>query len=345
MLALAERFVARGLNCDLVIAITEGQLLESVPPGVRLIKFGKRKPLHATFALAKYLRRNRPDVMLTTVFAATIAGLLGSALSFTGTRTVICSASVVDMEMRTRKWWKTLSNKIVARLLYRRAAAAIAVSQGVRTSLLQHKLVSPEQIHVVPNPLPPIATSMKDTLELADKPTLLACGRLEHVKDHATLLRAFARLRKRMDVRLVILGEGSLRGKLEDQASALGIGSEVAFPGFDPDPYRYMRAASVFVHTARYEGFGVVLIEALACGCPVIATDGPGGVRDVLEDGKYGALVPVGDDVMLADTIEAVLTRKLTFPDAEHHLRKFDIETVTDAYVSILLDADCMKQT
>jgi glycosyltransferase involved in cell wall biosynthesis len=336
MLALAESFISHNLDCDIVIAISEGEFIDSIPYGVRLVKLNKRKTTAAIFALARYLRRERPAVLLSTVFTANVTALLAGIISFSGIRLVTCEASPTDWDVLASSWWRTLSNKLVTRILYRHADATIAVSNGVRDSLLRDRLVTPSRIHVIPNPVPamvPPAVRVRNSTI----PTVLSCGRLEPQKDHATLLRAFGLLRKRMDARLLVLGAGSLRESLEELARNLGVASDVFFAGFDPSPYVYMRDAAVFVHTARYEGFGVVLLEALACGCPVIATDCPGGIRDVLANGRYGALIPVGDDAALAEAMESVLTGKLTFPDPKEHLKKFELGTIADAYITLLL--------
>lgn len=337
MLALAEKFVSRGVDCDIVIAITKGQFLTSVPKGVRLIKLGKHKPISATFALAHYLRHERPSVLLSTVFNANIAALLAAVVSFTRIRVVTCEASPIDWDVKGQTWWDTLANKVSARVLYGRANASIAVSAGVRLALLHRRLMRPENVHVIPNPVPSLHFPHEGRRYTMEKPLVLACGRLEFQKDHATLLRGFALLRRQFDARLMILGEGSLQGALEELANELGIEKDVVFAGFDPDPCRVMRTASIFVHTARYEGFGVVLLEALASGCPVVATDCPGGIREVLADGKFGALVPVGDDQLLAKTMGLILTGELIFPDPKEHFQKFDLDSVVDAYLKVLI--------
>lgn len=336
MLALAGSFVARDLDCDIVIAISEGELLDSIPHGVRLVELHKRKTTAATFALARYLRRERPTALLSTVFTANITALLAGIISFSGIRLVTCEASPTDWDVIASSWWRTLLNKLVAHILYRYADATIAVSNGVRDSLLRERLVSPNRVHVVPNPVPAGAPS-KRSRRNSTIPMVLSCGRLEPQKDHATLLRAFGQLRRRMNAHLSILGAGALRESLEELARSLGIASDVFFAGFVPTPYDYMRDAAVFVHTARYEGFGVVLLEALACGCPVITTDCPGGIRDVIADGRYGALIPVGDDTALAEAMEAVLRGRLTFPDPTEHLQKFQLDVIADAYITLLL--------
>lgn len=337
MLSLAEQFVARGAHCDLVIAITKGQLLDYVPDGVRLIKLNKHKTIHALFALIQYLRCERPTAMLATVFTANICALLAGSLSFTRTKIVICEAAPTGFYMRGERIWKTIANKIAARILYRRADEIIAVSKGVRSSLLEENLAEASRIHVVYNPILELSQPTKPLRRTLDRPIIVACGRLEPAKDYPTLLRAFARLRQTHDAKLVILGEGSLHHALNVLAIELGVEKDVTLVGFVHDPRQYMKKATVFAHSASHEGFGLVLLEALAAGCPIVATDCPGGVREVLADGKFGTLVPVGDDQKLAKAIKEILTKRVKFPDATEYLKRFNIERIAASYISILL--------
>jgi glycosyltransferase involved in cell wall biosynthesis len=337
MLTLAESFVKRGLECDIVIAISQGELLGSVPEGVRLVELRKKKTIRALFTLVAYLKNERPTALLSTVFTANITALMANIMSRTGTRLVTCEASPTDIDMIAPTKLQTFLNRLAARILYRYADATIAVSGGVRDGLLGHNLIGSDRIHVIPNPAPSLQFGPGARGSVALSRTVLACGRLEPQKDHATLLRAFSKLKDITDLRLVILGDGSLRASLEELARQLGIAERVHFAGFDPNPYEQMRAASVFVHTARYEGFGVVLLEALACGCPIIAMDGPGGVREVLAGGKYGALLTVGDEISLANTIRAVLNDEMRFADPADHLQQFALNRVSEAYLALLL--------
>ena len=136
--------------------------------------------------------------------------------------------------------------------------------------------------------------------EQKEIPVFLAAGRLEHQKDFETLLKAFAMIRQQQPARLIILGEGSLRNKLEQYISVLGINRDVSMPGFTVNPYSYMKHADTFVLSSVYEGLPTVLIEAMACGCAVVATDCPEGPSEILENGIYGMLVPVGNAAALA---------------------------------------------
>ena len=167
-------------------------------------------------------------------------------------------------------------------------------------------------------------------------PVILGVGRLTEQKDFSTLLRAFACVRAKREARLVILGEGRLREDLEDLASKLGIQADVDMPGFVANPLQYMARASVFVLSSEYEGLPGVLIQALACGCPVVSTNCPGGSAEILANGKYGALVDVGD----ADSMAQAVLAELDNPTASEILLRraedFSVERAADNYLAVL---------
>ncbi|MBE1160434.1 glycosyltransferase [Dyella acidiphila] len=335
-LMLAGQFASMGYKCDMVIAIRKGKLLSSVPSNVRLIVLDKQKTLDSFFALAAYLRREKPDVLMATVFSGNIAACLAYLLSGCSTRLVLGECSLPDYDAIGASPTQTLLNKLSARLLYRCAAASIAISTGVKQSLIREKLISPERIHVIPypvdNPYQPHDPQLDGKI-----PELIACGRLVPQKDHATLIKAFAQVRKSCPAKLTILGEGPLLPSLQALVKEHGVEDSVTFAGFVYPPEEQMRRASIFVHTAIYEGFGVVLLEALASGCNVVATDCPGGVRDILGDSQYGALVPVGDVAAISEAVISVLNGTRSFPSPEAHLRSFSLEHIADRYLPVLL--------
>lgn len=339
MLALAEEFFARGVRCDVIIAMNKGQLLDSVPAGVRLINLHKRKPHKAIFALARYLRREQPDTLLSTIFQANVAALIAGTILTRDARVVIREAAREDILIGGGSKLNTWLDGRAAALLYTRAAAVIAVSQNVRTSILRLRGVSASRVTVIRNPVVASDGARRRDPGGAQRISLLACGRLEPVKDHASLLRAFALVRSRFSAKLTIMGEGPLLDELHEQARLLGIVDDVTFAGFVRNPQQYMRDATVFVHTSRHEGLPNVLLEALAAGCPIVATDCPGGVREVLADGTYGTLVPVGDHAKIANAIEQVLTGRVQFPNAGNYLQQFAIKRVVQQYLSILFPA------
>jgi glycosyltransferase involved in cell wall biosynthesis len=335
MLALAGQLVARGVRCDLLVARDEGRLRGQVPAGVQTVVLGRSKPIKAIPSLTAYLRRERPDALLSTIFSANIAALVAGQLAHTR-RIVIREANHVTIDTEASSRFSTWLNRLAARFLYRRADAVIAVAQNVRRSLLQSGYVDASRVSVIVNPATFSGTrARRGTIGTGAK-TILACGRLEPQKDYPTLLSAFAKLRHRLEVKLVILGEGSLEGELRAMTARLGVQNHVTFAGFDPDASKRMQEADAFVHTATFEGMSNVILEALSVGCPIVATDSVGGVAEVLDNGRYGTLVPVGDAKAVADALQQVLTGAIVFPDAREHLKKFDSGRVAEAYLSVL---------
>jgi glycosyltransferase involved in cell wall biosynthesis len=198
-------------------------------------------------------------------------------------------------------------------------------------------------IQVIYNPIvtPDLQAKAKAPLEhpwfrSGEPPVILAAGRLTAQKDYSMLIRAFARVRQVRPARLMILGEGEDRPILEELARQLGVEQDVSLPGFVMNPYPYMAHAALFVLSSRWEGLPTVLVEALYCGAPLIATDCPSGPREILRDGQYGQLVPVGDDIFLARAIETTLDSSTPhFSRESWHL--FELESVVHQYVSTLL--------
>jgi len=202
------------------------------------------------------------------------------------------------------------------RFWYPRADAVVCPSEGLGLELHEMAGVPRERLHVIPNPI--VTSRLFDLAEqpLEDPwfsgdgpPVLLAAGSLEPRKDFATLLRAFARLRRERPARLVILGEGRERGRLEALATELGVSDDVRLPGFEPNPYRWMSRADAFALTSLREGSGAVLVEALACGTPAASTDCPVGPAEILQEGRVGPLAPVGDDAAVAANLAELLDR------------------------------------
>jgi glycosyltransferase involved in cell wall biosynthesis len=196
------------------------------------------------------------------------------------------------------------------RALYPRADAVVALSAGVGGELERtiHGLAG--RVFVIPNAgmdgdePPPLGDVARAA---GEAPVLVACGRLVPQKAYPVLLRALATVRERVPARLRILGEGPLRDELGALAEVLGVADAVTFEGFRPDPSAYMAAADVFVLSSEYEGFGNVIVEAMAAGAPVVATDCPYGPGEILEGGRHGVLVPPGDPEALAGALLRVL--------------------------------------
>jgi glycosyltransferase involved in cell wall biosynthesis len=213
----------------------------------------------------------------------------------------------------------------------------------VAGSLLQLSPIPTQKVRVIYNPVvsPELYEKADAPVEHPwfqphQPPVVLAAGRLVALKGYDTLLRAFARVRQETPARLVILGEGPERPNLERLASELGVAADVDMPGFDPNPFRYMKRAGVFVLSSRYEGLPNVLIQALACGCPVVSTDCPSGPSEILDGGRYGVLVPVDDvEAMAGAIVRALLGQVAPAPSA--WLEQFRVEVVAEQYLRVML--------
>ncbi len=299
---------------DLLGIRNHGPYLDAVPGNVRRITLPAAHRNTVLPGLIRYLRRERPAALLTASHrlnrAAVIARVVaGVPLHLTLRMGMSLSGLAVEQgPRRSARLFRSM------RRWYPRADAVVAPSAGVADDLERLAGVGAERLHVIPNPIvnarfEALAAEVLDDPWLAPgaPPVLLGAGALEPRKDFATLVRAFARLRRERACRLIILGEGRERPRLEALAAELGIAEDLRLPGHVANPYPWMARAAVFALTSRREGSGAVLVEALACGTPVVATDCPSGPAETLQQGRIGPLVPVADDAALASALSCLL--------------------------------------
>lgn len=337
----------RGLGCeiDFVLARAGGALMAEVPDGCRIVDLEVVRMRSIVPGLRRYLGCERPDGLIANMWPLTVLSCL--ALRSCSSRPPLVVAEHTDLRMaraigrRQRPFLR-----LAGRWLYRPASAVVAVSAGVRDSLHEAAGLPQEWTRVIHNPLrQPSASGF--TAEDADlarwwsegSPRLLTVGALAPAKAHDVLLRALAGLREHPDARLVILGEGPLRAETEELVSRLGLGERVRLPGFRPDPFPFMRAADLLVLSSAWEGFGLVLIEALACGTPVVSTDCPSGPAEALDHGRFGTLAPPNDPPALAQAIKTALRAPWDAKDLESRARQFAPEEVARQYLDALFPA------
>jgi glycosyltransferase involved in cell wall biosynthesis len=226
--------------------------------------------------------------------------------------------------------------------IYQHAPCVLTVSQALADELTHMYGVPDRRIQTIYNPvlteaLPRLANEplTHPFFEPGQPPVILSAGRLTVSKDFPTLIRAFSLVRQHRPARLVILGEGEQRPTLESLIAGLGIGADIDLRGFENNPFNYMRQASVFCLSSMYEGFGNVLVKALACGCPVVSTDCPVGPAEILANGAYGDLTPVGDSTALADALLGVLDGRGKVAPPEW-LDQFQTDTSVEAYLDLM---------
>ena len=233
------------------------------------------------------------------------------------TRIVVSVHSTLSIEVRQAKSWRGKILPWFINRSYPYADAIVAVSTGVAEDLSRITAINYKKIRIIYNPVvtPQLLEKQLQAIshpwfQKNQPPVLLAVGRLTEQKDLVTLINAFAVIRKQKTCRLLILGEGALRAELEALIAKLKLAQDVLMPGFVDNPYAYMKQADVFVLSSAWEGLVTVLIEAMACGTPVVSTDCPSGSREILADGKFGQLVPVGDFKALAEAVFQTLEQQ-----------------------------------
>lgn len=346
MLNLARGLTERGQRVDLVLAQAEGPFLNQIPAGVRLVDLRASRVLASFPALVKYLLREQPTAMLAAQTHCNLVALLARRMALPGMRLIISEHGHVTSALQSSRRFAERFYPFLMRMFYHLADRIVAVSYGAAADLAKRAGLQPEKITVIYNP---VVTPDMDVLMCTplvhpwfaanQPPVILAVGRLDSTKDYPTLLHAYAILRSRRLVRLVILGEGLQRHELQSMVAKLHIAADVYMPGFADNPFAYMARCAVFVLSSRWEGFGNVLVEAMACGAQVVSTDCPSGPAEILENGRYGRLVPVGDPYVLAAAIETALDNPIPVEQVHARAFTFSIPAAVEKYFQLLIVA------
>lgn len=316
ILNLAHALVDEGVGVDIVVLREEGEFLDEARaiPGVRLVVLGAARSTTSAFALARYLRREAPFAIVPALYTLTLSCIVAARLSGYRGRVVSTIHNTIGTAEAAAPSVASRAMLAAMRMLLPWSDAVVAVSRGVAEDLPRSLGIAPDRVHVIYNPVVSPALFEAATqppahpwLAARGLPVIVGIGRLVPQKDFPTLLRAFRLLRDEFPCRLVILGEGPDRLALTELARELGIADDLDLPGFVANPYSVLANASAFVLSSRWEGLPTVLIEALALGVPLVATDCPSGPREILDHGRLGRLTPVGDPQALALAIKAQL--------------------------------------
>ena len=348
MLRLANGLTARGYDVDLVVLNTEGDFEREIDPRVRIVPLEASRLAFCIPSLARYLQQIQPVSMIATEPASNVCLAIAGRLSGTSTRIILREGLFPSAALREDADRSTRLALRAARHVYPLADAIVPIASELRDDLAILIRMPPEALRLIAvNPVvtPELLAAAQEKpahpwFEDGGPPVVLGVGRLESQKDFETLIRAFARVRNRRVCRLVILGEGLERRRLEVLVHRLGLTSDVSLPGFDPSPFAAMARCGTFVLSSRYEGLPNALIEALACGAPVVSTACPSGPRDILENGRLAPLVPVGDVAAMADAIDAVLDAPPSRRRQQEIGNRYTVERSVDLYLPVLLGHD-----
>ncbi|MBF0460822.1 MAG: glycosyltransferase [Magnetococcales bacterium] len=308
-LRLAEAMAAQGHPVLLLLDRREGELLDRLPPELPLEILGARRTVTALPKLARWLRHRRPAILLSAISHNNIIAIAAARLAGVATRVIVSEHTVLSCHSSMEFSWQHRLMPWLARWFYPLADAVVAVSNSVATDLVHLRVLPRPAIDLIDNPVLPAggATALPPPVHpwFGDQgpPVLVAAGRLVPVKGFDVLLQAVALARQERPLRLVLLGDGPLRESLLALRAQLGLETVVALPGMVVDPLPYFAHSAGVVMSSRYEGFGLVLVEAMACGTPVAATNCPGEVAAILEEGGLGPLVPMDDPPALAQAM------------------------------------------
>lgn len=379
-LSLSSLLVARGHTVTLAVMRNEGALAGEIPPGVQFFELERRssalgrlmafragpgsvlqlarpvllaaktdRSLSYLGSLIRLFGERQPDAIVAATPYANLLAVWARRLSKLQSRVLVMEHVEISKYLKERTGWRHRYLLPLMGRCYAGADVIGAVSGGVADDLAHSSGLSRELIRVVYNPVvTDELTGMSNEAVahpwFADDSveTVLSVGRLADQKDHATLLRAFAKARKQRELRLVILGSAGSPEKTRERqdelmclARELGVEQDVWLPGFVSNPYAYMSKADVFALSSLYEGLPTVLVEAMACGCPVVSTACPGAV-EILQGGKFGKIAPIGDVDKLAESILSTLDEGMDRTALLNRSQRFSAERAAAEYESIL---------
>jgi glycosyltransferase involved in cell wall biosynthesis len=345
-LTLAEELLRQGYDVDLLLLKKEGDMLSAVPDAVRIIvpkAYTKRlfPALSMVPSLVRYMRTEEPMLFLSMLNRCNVVAAL-ARLFVRRVPVVVSEHGNFTAQLKVMKWYKAKLSVLISAMTYRCADSIVAVSHGTADILTQHLWLVREKVLVIYNPVDvdkvkELALDAYDTSLLDTKhKNIISVGRLSKEKNYTLLLKVFAKVHQQdQNTRLLILGDGEERAALELMVTNLSLQECVLMPGFVNNPYPYMKAADTFVLSSNWEGFGLVLVEALACGTKVISTDCPGGPAEILEYGKYGELCEVGNVDELFKKIRKVLSSNLS-PIEQNNERSFSVKVILHQYLALI---------
>lgn len=340
---LMRELVKRGYKVDLIIQDLSSPLLKRLPSAVFIHRVKTTHSLWSIPGLAQYLISRRPVGVITDRLRLNAGVYRTAVLTGKRPRLILSFHNPISVklasfnEARRRKYLEKL------RAALERNYKIVAVSNGVARDLMEHAGYPSEKITVVHNPVivPEMDTMAEEPVDhpfyKEGIPVVVTAARMTEQKDFDTLLKAFRGVRDQMECRLVILGKkGRYYSSIMDLVRKLQLETDVAMLGFQLNPYKFISKASVFVLSSRWEGFGNVLVEALSVGTPVVATDCPVGPREILEGGRLGRLVPVGDVEEMKKAIIEAISLPLKMNTLKQSVAKYKVDVSADGYLKAL---------
>ncbi|MBE9221485.1 glycosyltransferase [Cyanobacterium stanieri LEGE 03274] len=337
---LTKGLVEKGITVDLILNIPAGPYLKEVSPEVRIITLGTPKLLKGLPKLVNYLKKEKPQILFSAMHYNNEIAIWAKYLARVKTKVIVSEHNTLSVHAKNQtgseKW-----SPLFAKLFYPLANEIVTVSHGSAKDLAKVTGIPPSKIKVIYNPVitPELLAKAQQSInhpwfEAQQPPVILAVGRLNQQKDYPTLIKAFAKVKQIKPCRLMILGQGPEKKKLNDLINQLNLKEDIILQGFVENPYAYMKKATMLVLSSQWEGLPTVLIESLAVGTSVVSTNCPSGPEEILDHGKYGTLVPILDVKLLSEAILDILSGEIKSIDTEW-LEQFTLAKVTQQYVDL----------
>jgi glycosyltransferase involved in cell wall biosynthesis len=344
MIRLSEELLIRGYDVDMVVMSSSGRMRDLIKDRVNVIVLGTGFIAPATRKFLRYMKSYRPNFIISAQSTANVVSVLSNIFSGGHAKVLVSEHSAMNLILSPAPTLKGKVKQILAKASYRRADAIVTVSDGLASLLRRELRAGAGRVHTVYNAAwsPDILRQGSEEINHpwfgpAQPPVVLAVGALNEAKDFGTLVDAIAIVRRNRDVRLVILGEGPLRSRLESQIQRLKLRDAISLLGYVTNPFAFMARASVYALSSVHEGLPTVLIEAMACGIPIVSTDCPsGGTSEILSGGRYGLLVPVGDPIAMARAILHMLDHPTSGESLKARAREFSTEKAANEYLRCL---------
>ena len=340
---LANDWINRGFCVEFVVMRKGGELITLLDSSIKVTVLNVKRIGALIIPLSLHLYKSRPQIVLAAMWPLTSATIFAWLLSGRSGKLFLSDHENLTLSYLDQRRTKANFLRKLIQFTYPFASGVIAVSSGVKQDLCLLGKLTSDKVRVIYNPaaigVSPVRetdTVRKQLWEGIFTHHILSVGRLAVQKDQATLIKAFSMLPKEIDAKLIILGDGPLKGDLLELVSKLGIERNVSFPGFVADPYPWFRSADLFVLPSRWEGFGNVLVESLECGLPVVSTDCPSGPAEILENGRYGKLVAVQDPIAMAAAIVQSLNIKHDREALMLRAQDFSVRKISDEYLEYI---------
>lgn len=345
MTNLALGLTEKGFDVNLVLVNSRGPFRNLIPNHINIVDLNSSRVLYSLPRLIQYFRNYKPDVVISAMDHQNIVTLWAIHIARIKPITIVSVHSDWSAVYNRVKSYKDRVLPILMRRFYPWADYIVAVSQGAALGLSKITGISLDRITVIYNPVitPDIFQKAEEAIEhpwfsTRELPVILGVGRLAPEKDFETLIKAFKIVRDTRPSRLLILGDGEERPKLEALIRSMNLQEWVSLPGFEENPYKYMKQASVFALSSIWEGFANVIAEAIALGTPVVSTNCPSGPAEILDNGRYGLLVDVGNPQQLAEAILKILDSPPDRNVLMQRGKEFSLDKAVESYLKILLD-------